>query len=298
MLSLYEEFPDDPKIKSLLSGEPVEFAFIASVTPGRGDYPLRYSPPEKRVRGVFHYGIAARILPDGEVLDSSVFFLYPEWYEADATSASVDRREMEQLEPFKVYRARGTYYQTTIAIQHRFNIHELLPAEDDPELDALAEAVARPVVLEGPFGAMTFNRQLSCFEARDEELGVDIALDYSRDKLLIAGKGNLRKSFASGLKFLEHVYSAEFLESARVFASEAMLRKANHWRDDVAEAESRPTPAPLWTSQDVYDRISPRCVTIPSRGNVSVEFDDGYLFGGHPIEVFATRSGEPKKAEM
>lgn len=298
MLSLYEEFPDDPTVTSLLSGEPVEFAFIPSVSPGRREYPLRYSPPRKGVQEVFHYGIAARKLPDGDVLDHNVFFLYPEWSEADAESAMVDRREMEDLQPFKVYRARGTYYQTTIAIQHRFNIHELLPAEPDSALDEIAAAVAVPVVLQTPLGPMEFNRQLSCFQVHDSVANIRISLDYSGDKLLIAGKSKVQRTFASGLKFLDEVYSLDYLERARRFASEAVLYRANQWRHDVAEAEGRPTPAPKWTAEQVYERLTPSSVAIPQRGNVVVEFDDGYLFGGHGIEVFTNRAGEPKKVDV
>lgn len=293
MLSLYEEFPDDPTITSLLSGEPVEFAFIPSVTPGRCEYPLRYSPPKKGVQEVFHYGIAARKLPDRELLNHEVFFLYPEWSEADAESAMVDRREMEDLQPFKVYRARGTYYQTTIAIQHRFNIHELLPAKPDPELDELAV----PVVLDTPLGSMEFDRQFSCFTGRDPSTNISIWTEYAGDKLLIAGKTKVQRTFASAVKFLKEVYSPDYLDRARRFASEAVLHRANQWRYDVAEAEGRPTPTPKWTAEQVYERLTPSSIVIPQRGNVVVEFDDGYLFGGHPIEISTSRSGEPKKVQ-
>ena len=76
------------------------------------------------------------------------------------------------------------------------------------------------------------------------------------------------------------------------------LPAANRWRHDVAEAEGRPTPAPKLGVEDVYAKLTPTAVNIPHRGNIGVEFDDGYMFGGHPVTVKTKRDGTPTSIEM
>ncbi|WP_262347269.1 DUF2262 domain-containing protein [Corynebacterium aurimucosum] len=57
-------------------------------------------------------------------------------------------------------------------------------------------------------------------------------------------------------------------------------------------------PAPELTTSDVYAKLTPVAVEVPQRGNLSVEFDDGYLFGGHPVTVKVRRNGTPASLEL
>ena len=50
--------------------------------------------------------------------------------------------------------------------------------------------------------------------------------------------------------------------------------------------------------EDVYAKLTPTVVNIPHRGNVGVEFDDGYMFVGHPVTVKTKRDGTPTSIEM
>ena len=108
----------------------------------------------------------------------------------------------------------------------------------------------------------------------------------------------MAKKFKSALNFINNVLSQEYLDKARMLGAEKALPAANRWRHDVAEAEGRPTPAPKLGVEDVYAKLTPTVVNIPHRGNVGVEFDDGYMFGGHPVTVKTKRDGTPTSIEM
>lgn len=297
LLSLYEEFPDESGYTRLAQEELIEFIFIPSTTPGVAGGPTFAESFSEGVSSVLHSVVAVRLLPDGEIITKDAMVFYPEWYQRTHNYQLTDRREMTKLKPFEVYRARGTYFLNPIRNDHRLTIVELLETTPDPEMEAFAELLAQPVHLDTAIGRMSFDRNWSEFNGRALDDKISVSMEYDGAEPLTA-KTNLKRKLTSARKFLAEVLSEEYLDAARDFAGHKLLKKANEWRDDVAESEGRPVPAPELSAADVSSRLTPTSIHIPPRGNVSVEFDDGYTFGGHPIEVTTKRTGEPVSASF
>nr|WP_251068503.1 DUF2262 domain-containing protein [Corynebacterium tuberculostearicum] len=165
-------------------------------------------------------------------------------------------------------------------------------------MEELSAKTAEPVILEANIGQLVLDRTFPSFEGKADDLGVKVSMWYEGPELLLAGQGNMAKKFKSALNFINNVLSQEYLDKARMLGAEKALPAANRWRHDVAEAEGRPTPAPKLGVEDVYAKLTPTVVNIPHRGNVGVEFDDGYMFGGHPVTVKTKRDGTPTSIEM
>ena len=97
---------------------------------------------------------------------------------------------------------------------------------------------------------------------------------------------------------LGKVATAPTLDKARRFAADKVVSAANRWREDVAESEGKATPVAERTTGEVYAALSPAGIEVPQRGHVAIEFDDGYLFGGHPVTVMVKRNGTPSSVEL
>lgn len=165
-------------------------------------------------------------------------------------------------------------------------------------MEQLLARIDVPVELDSKFGPLVLDRSTNTFDGRAEELGVDISIWYEGEELLLAESTNLGRKFKAPLTVINRVLSAEFIDEARRFAAKKALRAANRWRHDVALSEGTNVPAPELTAGDVYAKLTPVAVEVPQRGHLSVEFDDGYLFGGHAVTVKAKRSGAPATLEL
>lgn len=298
MLSLYEEFPDDPVTQRSAKEEEVEFHFIVSSVPEKRVVDDDCAKDKFELQFMLMPGVALRLLPDGDVTTGGINVCYPHLFHTRQGKTLWDPREIADLEPFKVYRARGSYFFSDIRKEPYVTIWEMLDPLPDPEMEELSTKTAEPVILETSIGQLVLDRTFSTFEGKADDLGVKVSMCYEGPELLLAGQGNMAKKFKSALNFINNVLSQEYLDSARMLGAEKALPAANRWRHDVAEAEGRPTPAPKLGVEDVYAKLTPTAVNIPHRGNIGVEFDDGYMFGGHPVTVKTKRDGTPTSIKM
>ncbi len=298
MLSLYRDFPDNDIIATVLGFPEAEFLFIVSQVPVRSESESPYSEDRTHIQLLSMPGVALRVLPDGELYTGSVGVRYPQLFETKCGHTVWDPREIAELSPFTVYRARGAYHFNEGRQEHYVDIWDLLPAGEDPEMEALTARIAAPVALDSEWGPLVLDRSTNTFDGRAEELGVDISIWYEGEDLILAEHKNLSRKFKSPLKVLGKVATASTLDKARRFAADKVLAAANRWREDVAASESRPGPVAELTAEDVYAALSPAGIEVPQRGHVAVEFDDGYLFGGHPVTVMVKRNGTPASVEL
>lgn len=297
MLSIYEEFPEYAPTQSHTGDDLSEMQFIPAAAPRKYEAEDPFGEPGIKVYGSVFMGVAFRLLPKGDANLGLINVMFPQIWHTENGRTSTDAREIANLDPCSVYRARGEYWFNEIRQEPYFDIWELLPPLPDPELEEIAAKAAEPVVLETKHGSLILNRDSNEFERRFENLDIWLSLGYDGDGLLLAEDKNVPRKFKSGLKFIDTVLSDEYLRSARRFAAEKVLREANRWRHDVADAEGRATPAPKLSIDDVYSKLSAKSVLIPQRGNVQVEFDDGYMFGGHSVTVKTKRDGTPTSVE-
>ena len=226
----------------------------------------------------------------------TVFLWYPVLEHHYDVGWTTDIREIGDLDPYAVYRARGEYEFSSIRQQPYFRIRELLPSVPDSELEEIARRAKEPVKLDTRRGEIVFDRNESAFSFRDNGLGISVSLEYEGKHTLFADDKKLPQRFKSALTFLNEVLCAEFIEKAQLFGAERVLKKANDWRNDVADSEGQPTPVPELSVEDVYSRLVPTYLIVPHRGNVKIEFDDGNMFGGHGITVKTKRDGTPVSA--
>ena len=297
MLSIYEEFPEYAPTQSHTGDDESEIQFIPASAPRKYEAEDPFGEQGIRVHGSVLKGVAFRLLPQGDAKLGVINVMYPRVWRTQNGRTSADPRELADLTPCSVYRARGRYWFNEIRQEPYFDIWELLPILPDPELDEISVKAAEPVLLATKHGALTLNRDSNEFERRAEDLDIWLSLEYDGDGLLLAQDKNVYRKFKSGLKFIDTVLSDEYLRSARRFAAEKVLREANRWRHDVADAEGRATPAPKLSINDVYSKLSAKSVLIPQRGSVQVELDDGYMFGGHSVTVKTKRDGTPTSIE-
>ncbi|QRP61680.1 DUF2262 domain-containing protein [Corynebacterium minutissimum] len=295
MLSLYRDFPEDEILQTTLNNEATEFLFIASTVPQRSESESPYSEDRTHIQLMSMRGLALRFLPDGELITGDIDVRYPQLFQTSGGKTIWDPRELAALEPFTVYRARGARHFHERSQQHYVDIWEILPAIDDPAMDALVAKLAAPVVLNSDHGPLVLDRAMGMFDGRAEDLGVDISIVYEEEELLFAES---KKKFRSQLKVINKVVSADFLDTARCFAAKKALPAANSWRTEVAQAEDADTPVSELSVEDIYAALTPVAVVVPQRGHIIVEFDDGYLFGGHPVTVTTKRNGTPAGCEL
>lgn len=295
MLSLYRDFPEDEILQTNLSNEATEFLFIASTVPQRSESESPYSEDRTHIQLMSMGGLALRFLPDGELITGDIDVRYPQLFQTSGGKTIWDPRELAALEPFTVYHARGARHFHERSQQHYVDIWEILPAIADPAMDALVAKLAAPVVLNSDHGPLVLDRAMGMFDGRAEDLGVDISIVYEEEELLFAES---KKKFRSQLKVINKVVSADFLDTARCFAAKKALPAANSWRTEVAQAEDADTPVSELSVEDIYAALTPVAVVVPQRGHIIVEFDDGYLFGGHPVTVTTKRNGTPAGCEL
>ena len=298
MLSLYRDFPDDEILQATLTNEAAEFLFIAPTAPQRSESESPYSEDRTHIQLLSMGGLALRFLPNGELITGDIDVRYPQLFQTSGGKTIWDPRELADLEPFTVYRARGARHFHERSQQHYVDIWEILPTIADPAMDALVAKLAAPVILNSDHGPLVLDRGSNTFDGRAEELNVDISIWYEGVDLLLAEHKNLSRKFKSPLKVLGKVATASTLDKAKRFAADKVLAAANRWREDVAASESRPGPVAELTAEDVYAALSPSGIEVPQRGHVAVEFDDGYLFGGHPVTVMVKRNGTPASVEL
>ena len=295
MLSLYRDFPEDEVLQTTLRNEATEFLFIAATTPQRSESESPYSEDRTHIQLMSMRGLALRFLPDGELITGDIDVRYPQLFQTSGGKTIWDPRELADLEPFTVYHARGARHFHERSQQYYVDIWEILPAIAEPAMDAVVAKLAAPVVLDSDHGPLVLDRAASTFDGKAEDLGVDISIVYEGEELLFA---ETNKKFKSQLKVINKVVSAGFLDKARRFAAKKALPAANRWRTDVAQAEGADAPVPELSVEDVYRALTPVAVAVPQRGHIIVEFDDGYLFGGHPVTVTTKRNGTPAGLEL
>ena len=295
MLSLYCDFPDDEILQATLTNEAAEFLFIAPTAPQRSKSESPYSEDRTHIQLLSMGGLALRFLPNGELITGDIDVRYPQLFQTSGGKTIWDPRELADLEPFTVYRARGARHFHERSQQHYVDIWEILPTIADPAMDALVAKLAAPVILNSDHGPLVLDRGSNTFDGRAEDLGVDIGIVYEGEELLLA---DTKKNFKAQLKIVNKVVNAGFLDKARRFAAKKALAAANRWRTDVAQAEGIDAPIPELSVEDVYRAVTPVAVEVPQRGHIIVEFDDGYLFGGHPVTVTTRRNGTPVGCEL
>ena len=148
MLSLYEEFPDAPVTQRSAKEEEVEFHFIVSSVPEKRVVGDDYAKDKLKLQLMLMPGVALRFLPDGEVTTGSIHVRYPHLFHTRQGKTLWDPREIADLEPFKVYRARGSYFFSDIRKEPYVTIWEMLDPLPDPEMEELSAKTAEPVILE------------------------------------------------------------------------------------------------------------------------------------------------------
>ena len=72
MLSLYEDFPDDPIAQRNVKEEEVEFHFIASSVPEKRVVDDDCAKDKFELQFMLMPGVALRLLPDGEVITGEI----------------------------------------------------------------------------------------------------------------------------------------------------------------------------------------------------------------------------------
>lgn len=298
MLSLYREFSDNDVVSSILGYEETEFLFVVADVPKKWVSDDPYAEDKTHIQLMNMPGVALKILPEGELITGDVDVRYPQLFQTVAGKTLWDPREVAELEPFTVIHARGSHHFHERSKEHYVDIWEILPDVEDEAMEQLLARIDVPVELDSKFGPLVLDRSTNTFDGRAEELGVDFSIWYEGEELLLAESANLRRKFKAPLTVINKVLSAEFIDEARRFAAKKALRAANRWRHDVALSEGANVPAPELTAGDVYAKLTPVAVEVPQRGHLSVEFDDGYLFGGHAVTVKTKRSGAPAALEL
>ena len=298
MLSLYREFADNDVVRSILSFKEAEFLFVVADAPKKWVSDDPYAEDKTHIQLLSLPGVALKLLPEGELITGDIAVRYPQLFQTVAGKTLWDPREMTELEPFRVFHARGSHHFHERSKEHYVDIWEILPDVADAAMEQLLARIDVPVELDSTFGPLVLDRCTNTFEGRAEELGVDISIVYEGEELLLAESTNLKRKLKAPLSVINKVLSSEFLEEAQRFAAAKALQAANRWRHDVAVSEGNSVPAPELTTSDVYAKLTPVAVEVPQRGNLSVEFDDGYLFGGHPVTVKVRRNGKPASLEL
>lgn len=302
MLSFYQEFPDESTVKTLLEGDAKEFLFVLARVPERYTVDNPFGKEEISVSQERLDGLAVRLLPDGAVTTGRIRIVYPHVRRSENGEVTFDPGEIADLKPFTVYRTRGTESSflpySGSGTEPIFAVWDVPSLLSDPELEELAAFARKNQVINTDLGDLTIHRDIESFLGRAESLGVNISISYEGKDPLLQEPVEREERFAPAVDVMNRVVTQEMLGNACRFAAKEALPTANEWRHDVAEAEGRSTPAPEWTVEDVVERFRAVYVSVMESGEICIELDDGYLFGGHPVTVFADEDGTPTEVEL
>ena len=212
MLSLYREFSDHDVVKTILSFEETEFLFVVAAAPKKSVSDDPYAEDKTHIQLMSLPGVALKLLPEGELITGDIAVRYPQLFQTVAGKTLWDPREITELEPFRVFHARGSHHFHERSKEHYVDIWEILPDVADAAMEQLLARIDVPVELDSTFGPLVLDRCTDTFEGRAEELGIDISIVYEGEELLLAESTNLKRKFKAPLSVINKVLSSEFLE--------------------------------------------------------------------------------------
>lgn len=141
---------------------------------------------------------------------------------------------------------------------------------DAPELEAVANELAKPVVIETErFGKLSLDRSINWFQGTVVWGGREVEITFDADDDLdISGQ----------LKTAQALFDAEQDWQSRIeaFAVKERLSLANDWRDEGVK--------PI-TEREFLERMELEAISIKPNGEFEFWHSDGDLFYGHSIQI-------------
>jgi hypothetical protein len=189
------------------------------------------------------------------------------------------------LRPFSVVRIKARVLLDSLVGSPQALLEEAIGADTtDKELNDKAAELQKPVTFDDPLlGTFTLTRRVNWFIATTQWLGMSIMLN------LAATEGaELQDALKTAYTLWEN--QEGWNKRVRDFAVQVLLPLKNDSWLDEGEAE-------LMTDQ-FEARMKLESITVNSDGTFDFWHNDGYLFGGHSIQISGDLTKGPTRADI
>ncbi len=155
-----------------------------------------------------------------------------------------------------------------------------------PELEAIRTEYTKDVIIEVCCNKFTLNRLLNWFE------GTAGILDGSCIVYLCLDEDSKVEAKNAARRFEELMQNFKELDNKfKVYCTERMLDSVNEWKENEDD--------PDITSDKFKENMgTPNEMVIHNNGEVEILYGDGFMFGGHAIQVSINENNEIKDCEI
>ena len=173
------------------------------------------------------------------------------------------------------------------SMNNRYLVKKVIEENADcPELEAIRAEYTKDVIVEACSIKFTLNRLLNWFEGTAE------IMNGSCKVYLCLDKDSKVKAEKASARFEELMRNLEELDyKFKVYCTKRMLDSANEWKENEDD--------PDITEDKFKENMgTPNEIVIHNNGKVEILYGDGFMFGGHAIQVSIDADNEIKDCEI
>lgn len=155
-----------------------------------------------------------------------------------------------------------------------------------PELEAIRDEYTRDIIIDVCGTEFVLNRNLNWFEGTFSILGGSCNVYLCLDR---NSKKNAKKASARFETLLQQIQDLDI--KFKDYCAQHMLDSANEWKENEGD--------PDITSDMFKEKMgSPNEMVVHNNGKVEVLYNDGFMFGGHAIQISINEDNEIKDCEI
>lgn len=155
-----------------------------------------------------------------------------------------------------------------------------------PELEAIRDEYTRDIIIDVCGTEFVLNRNLNWFEGTFSILGGSCNVYLCLDR---NSKKNAKKASARFEALLQQIQDLDI--KFKDYSVQRMLDSANEWKENEDD--------PDITSDMFKEKMGlPNEMVIHNNGKVEVLYNDGFMFGGHAIQISINEDNEIKDCEI
>ena len=155
-----------------------------------------------------------------------------------------------------------------------------------PELEVIRDEYTRDIIIDVCGTEFILNRNLNWFEGAFSILGGSCKVYLCLDR---NSKKNAKKASARFEALLQQIQDLDI--KFKDYCAQHMLDSANEWKENEGD--------PDITSDMFKEKMgSPNEMVVHNNGKVEVLYNDGFMFGGHAIQISINKDNEIKDCEI
>lgn len=194
-----------------------------------------------------------------------------------------------------IYKVLGRLQYSTFGELAFLYVKEVLEENvSGTKLDKKQEKYLAPIVLEDDvLGKLVLEKSEGLFEGTYHFLGNDITIYIEVEW---SSKATWKKPLAVARDFVEHIVSRDEAFREYIAADEALYDAALECLEDYEDECEIHFSTPEEFANALKERM--KYIFVNQNGSYTIGYDDGYVFGGHEIDVDVDSKGKMVCADM